>query len=179
MNEAYIPMKRVMSSCVTVEYDLFGEICDHEQYGELRDDLSRANPNDVFILNINSGGGDLEVGIMLVKSIQSSNATVISRVVFPSASMAALIAISGDALIMDENTELMFHSYSGIGSIDSKSHEMIETTLGMHKHFSGMFNKIMGKFLTKNEIKAMWEGKDIRVSWDDGDLQNRIKRHFK
>lgn len=171
--------KRVVSQQVStvVEYEIFDTIEDHEQYVELRDDLYRANENDIAILKINSPGGNVDVGLMIVKAIQESKANVIARVMFPSASMASLIALSCDFLVMDKYSELMFHSYAG-GNY-GRAHEILESTTSWHKHLTGIFDDILGKFLTKKEKTKMWEGAEIRICWNSPDLEERIRRHYK
>lgn len=159
-----------------VEYEFYGEILDHSQYEQLREDLRNATENDTIILRINSCGGDVDIGWMIVKAIQESKAFVTARVVFPSASMAAIVACACDYLVMDEFCELMFHSYSaGFGG---KAHEMLGQLSSGHKHLTGMFNKVIGKFLTKTEIRRMWNGEDIRIAWDTEDFEDRRDRHF-
>ncbi len=176
MDDLYYPTKKIISANYVCEYNIYGEIQTFDQYEELIKDLAEFGDGDAVILRINSPGGCVDTGVTIINAIRETKATVVARVEFPSASMAALISLSGRAMMFDKHSELMFHSFSG-GSF-GKSHELMGSTISMDKHLKGYFKDIIGKFLTKKEIGQMWQGAEIRVSWDDVDLSTRCKRHF-
>jgi ATP-dependent protease ClpP protease subunit len=168
--------KRVITS-TKYEYELFGSIEEHYQYDMLRNDLYSATENDSFLLKINSPGGIVSVGAMIVKAIEESKATVVSRVIYSSDSMASVIALACDGMIMDRHTVLMFHTYSSEGA-SGKSNELIPSVQSAFECITGQFNDILSPFLTDDELRRMYNGEDIRVKWNDRDLKQRIKRHF-
>jgi ATP-dependent protease ClpP protease subunit len=142
MREPYCVTKRIIQNTTTTyEYELFDYINSHDQYADLRYDLYNASENDSFIIKINSPGGCVDVGMMIVKAIQETRARTISRVMFPSASMASVIAVSCQGMHMDDDSFLMFHTYSA-GSY-GKANELIASTANWHDSLVGMDKSIL------------------------------------
>lgn len=168
---------RVISQNITQSFDFYGEIDNLGDYKNLIDELHNAADGDVIILNINSPGGRCDIGFMIVKSILQTKATVVAHVVYPSASMASVIACTCDALVMDPHSYLMFHTYSG--GAYGKGDELMQDVFETKRSLEGQFTACIGKFLTKKEIEKMLEGKDIYIRADDANLADRCKRHFK
>lgn len=168
---------RIVSQQITHAFDFYGEIESMGDYKNLIEELHAAQDGDVVILNINSPGGRCDIGFMLVKNILQTKATVVAHVVYPSASMASIIACVCDALVMDPHTYLMFHTYSG--GAYGKSDELMQDVFETKRSLEGQFTQCIGKFLTKKEIEKMLEGKDIYIRADDTTLADRCKRHFK
>lgn len=168
---------RIIEQNTKSSWDLYGDIDDHEQYEELITQLRNANENDMMILKINSPGGRADVGFMIVKAIQTSPATVLAHVVWPSASMASIIALSCDGMVMDDYTHLMFHAYTG-GSY-GKADDLVQDVNETHWSLDNNARRIVSPFLSKKEIEKMSDGKDIYIRSNDPALDKRIKRHFR
>jgi ATP-dependent protease ClpP protease subunit len=168
---------RIVQQSTRSEWDLHGPIEDYDHYSEFITQLGVAQEGDIMVLRISSPGGHADVGFMLVKAIMQTKATVVAHVVWPSASMASIIALACHALIFDEYTSLMFHTYSG-GSW-GKSDDLLQDVLETHWALDNNAKKIICPFLTPAEVQRMQEGKDIYIRNDDKSLQKRIKRHFK
>ena len=167
---------RVLESSYRIEYDLYGPFECHERYEELVADLGRCSEKDVIILRVNSPGGRIDVGMMLIQALRLTKATTIAQIVWPSASMASVVALSCDGLYMNEDTHLMFHTYSS-GSY-GKSDELMQDVAETHKAVVGMMNKCITPFITKSELRRIADGKDLYVQADCPTLEARIKRHF-
>jgi ATP-dependent protease ClpP protease subunit len=159
------------------EWTLYGAIDEFSHYKTLIAALKEAQEGDMIHLLINSTGGSVDVGMMIVQAMQSSKATVITNVVYPSYSMGAIIAVAGDYLTMQPHSFLMFHTYStGMGG---KSGDLIKLLSHDDESLKGMMQDICVPFLTKNELKKMHAGDDIYITAKDPTLSTRIKRHFK
>lgn len=165
---------RVYSDTV---WHLYGDITDHEQYEVLINYLNLATESDKVILRINSPGGHLDVGFMVVEAIKKTKAIVIAHVVWPSASMASVIACACHAIVFEPNTYLMFHTYS-TGAY-GKSDDLYQSVISDDRVTHNAIKSCIYPFLTAKEISKMRDGKDVYVYADDDDLNTRIKRHFK
>lgn len=168
---------KLVRTTYQMEWHLFGGINSLEPYYGLLGYLGDMSEGDALMLKISSGGGRVDVGNVIMQAIKETQGMVIANVIYPSASMASLIALSCDVLMMDEDTHLMFHAYSS-GSY-GKSDDLIQDVLETGRCLNASSAKIMSPFLTKTEIKKIGEGKDIYVRWDDANLQERIARHYK
>lgn len=158
------------------EWTVYGEFSSFNDYTPLIKALKEASDQDQFIIHINSPGGDVSVGMMVVHAIQQSLATVVCNVVYPSHSMGAILAISGDFLVLQKHCFLMFHTYT-TGAY-GKSDEIIQDVNCTYRAIRGMIDSVLYPFLSKKELQKMHDGKDIYIHWDDADLQARLKRHF-
>lgn len=68
------------------------------------------------VININSPGGDVISGLTVVNAIQNTAARVTARVSVIAASMAAVIALACDEVVVDENSVIMLHNCWSIAS---------------------------------------------------------------
>lgn len=159
------------------EWGLYGGIKSFDGCADLIECLRHSGPNDIVVLKINSPGGRVDVGTMIVQAIMESEAMVVADVVYPSASMAAEIALACDRLILRKHTYLMFHTYSY--GVDGKSLEISQHVANSDKCLMEATKDIMMPFFTAKELKDMHDGKDIYIAWNDPTLKARIKRHFK
>ena len=167
----------IIKETIQSEWTLYGPIETYEDYKDLIIALNEARDGDGITIRINCCGGDSSIGTMIIQAIQKSKAVVLCHVVYPSHSMASLIAISGDYLIMQEHSFIMFHTYSCMTG--GKSPDLIKDVYYMDKALKGMTNELCYPFLSKKEIKRIDNGEDLYITADDPTLPARLKRHFK
>ena len=96
----------ILRTNIHTQWTLYGSIQDFGDYEKLIKALEDAQNGDSIELLINSPGGSVSTGMMIVQAIQRSKATVISNVVYPSYSMASLIACAGDYLLIQKHALL-------------------------------------------------------------------------
>lgn len=157
-------------------YNLYDGIEAFEDYEEFIEDLATFTQNDAIALYINCPGGRVDVGISLINAIRSSAAATTAIVEAPSYSMASVIALATDKLIMLDNTYLMFHNYSS--GAYGKGAELITGIKHSDAHFQRMMQGICYPFLTKKELQRIQNDGDIYIYDNDDDLQKRKERHF-
>lgn len=63
-----------------------------------------------FVLDINSPGGDVFAGLTIVNAIQNSEHKATANVHVMAASIAAIIALACDEVVVDENSVVMLHN---------------------------------------------------------------------
>jgi ATP-dependent Clp protease protease subunit len=153
-----------------VAYYLCGEIQEPQYYTELFYTLRTASDTDLIYLHLNSPGGDFNTGLQIINNILASSARVVTILEARAYSMAALIFLSGDELIVHDNCQLMFHIYSGIFSGKGNEHQAQVIAV------SGWFEKVMSRictpFLSDIEIDKILKGADV---WMDSDeIRHRL-----
>lgn len=156
---------------------LRGGIHDHEDYDSFIALLHRATKDDVINLELNTPGGVCSVGFPVIEAIKKTKARVDVEVVYPTASMGALLALSGNSLKLSHHSYIMFHDYSG--GFYGKGEETAQHVESYRKVFKKRFYELCQPFLTKNECDRMFKGEDIYIHADSKDLKKRIARHFK
>jgi membrane-bound ClpP family serine protease len=89
-------------------HTLLGEI-DNRNIAPIVKALGRAKPSDTITIDINSRGGNIYSGLDLIKAMRGSKAhAVVVRVHGYALSVAALVALEADKIILDPEAELNF-----------------------------------------------------------------------
>lgn len=158
------------------EYCLYSDLMDFNDFPELFNLLASATEADKITISLNSGGGRCDIGQMIIRAIQGCKAHVHVDVVYPSASMASLIALSGNSLTLQPGSYLMWHNYSG--GAQGKGDAMVQGITADDRALKVM-NAVCAPFLTPAEMRSVESDKDIYLFWDDKSLPDRIKRHFR
>jgi len=155
-----------------VSYYLCGEILEPQHYTEMFYTLRTASHTDLIYLHINSSGGDFNTGLQIINNIIASEAHVITILEARAYSMAALIFLAGDKLIVHDNCQLMFHIYSGYFS--GKGNEQQAEVIAVGKWFEKVMARICIPFLSEAEISRILKGSDL---WMDSDeISHRLMR---
>lgn len=155
-----------------VSYYLCGEILEPQYYTELFYTLRTAGDADVVYLHLNSSGGDFNTGLQIINNIAASAATVVTILEARAYSMAALIFLAGDKLVVHDNCQLMFHIYSGYFS--GKGNEQQAEVIAVGKWFEKAMARICVPFLSEVEIGRILKGSDL---WMDSDeISHRLAR---
>lgn len=77
---------------------------------QFKSDLDALGKLEKISLNISSPGGDTVEGAAIYNFLEASGAKITARIVGMAASMASIIAMAADKIIMPENTLLMIHN---------------------------------------------------------------------
>lgn len=155
-----------------VSYYLCGELQAPQYYTELFYTLRTAGETDLIYLHLNSSGGDFNTGLQIINNIIASEAHVVTILEARAYSMAALIFLAGDKLIVHDNCQLMFHIYSGYFS--GKGNEQQAEVIAVGKWFEKVMARICIPFLSEAEIGRILTGSDL---WMDSDeISHRLMR---
>lgn len=155
-----------------VSYYLCGDIQEPQYYTELFYTLRTACDTDLIYLHLNSPGGDFNTGLQIINNILASEARVITVLEARAYSMAALIFLSGDELIVHDNCQLMFHIYSG--SFAGKGNEQQAEVIAVSSWFEKVMTRLCSPFLSDSEISKILKGSDVWM--DSDDIRRRLMR---
>lgn len=118
------------------ELILEGHIASESWFGDevtpqlFRDELKTMNVQNGLTVVINSGGGDVFAGLSIYNALKELNATVTVRVDGLAGSIASIIAMAGDKIIMSSGSIMMIHkpSMMAFGNLDDfdKAKEMLK-----------------------------------------------------
>lgn len=155
-----------------VSYYLCGEIQAPQFYTELFYTLRTAAETDLIYLHINSPGGDFNTGLQIINNILASDAQVVTVLEARAYSMAAFIFLSGDELIVHDNCQLMFHTYSS--SFAGKGSEQLAEVHALGTWFEKVTTRLCTPFLSPTDITHILQGSDL---WMDSDeIRRRLGR---
>lgn len=131
---------------------------------------------DVVNIKLASYGGDLHSGKALAHAIKNCKGGVIIHAISDCYSMAAILALCGDALYIYPGNYLMFHNYSG-GEI-GKAGEIATSNQANQRSWAKTLKYFCHPFLTLEEIDSIMADKDKYIHDDEKGLKARLKRHF-
>ena len=134
--------------------------------------LRTAGDTDLIYLHLNSPGGDFNTGLQIINNIAASSARVVTILEARAYSMAALIFLSGDELIVHDNCQIMFHTYSGIFA--GKGNEQQAEIAAVGRWFEKVMRRICTPFLTDDEVNLILKGADYWI--DSDDITRRLSR---
>lgn len=155
-----------------ISYYLCGDILEPQYYTELFYTLRTASVTDLIYLHINSSGGEFDTGLQIINNILASEAHVITVLEARAYSMAALIFLSGDELVVHDNCQLMFHIYSG--SVAGRGNEQQAEMIAVSNWFEKVMSRLCTPFLRGGEIARILKGSD---EWMDSDeIRRRLTR---
>jgi ATP-dependent Clp endopeptidase proteolytic subunit ClpP len=87
--------------------------------------------SDAITVRINSPGGDVFDGIAIMNALRGHKATITTVVDGLAASAASFIAMAGDEVVMNRNSEMMIHDASGWAS--GKAKDMIAMAANLER----------------------------------------------
>lgn len=155
-----------------VSYYLCGEILEPQYYTELFYTLRTAGEADLVYLHLNSSGGDFNTGLQIINNVLASRARVVTILEARAYSMAAMIFLCGDELIVHDNCQLMFHIYSG--TFAGKGNEQQAEIMAVSNWFRKVMTRLTTPFLTDVEIDNILKGADL---WMDSDeITHRLQK---
>ena len=147
------------------EYYLVGEIEDASKYTEWFNQIRHAPPTDIVKLYINSEGGSLWTAIQFMRVLKECKAPVIASVEGACMSAATIIFLMSDTYEISPHSMFMFHNYSG-GTI-GKGGEMIDQIKHERGWSEKLLTEIYDNFLTKEEVRAILDNKDIWMTAEE------------
>lgn len=149
----------------TYEADLHGHIECPSQFSNIISALGIMEENDEFILNLQSGGGDIDVTDSLIHAMRKCVGHIHVVATGNCSSAATFILLEADSFELSEGFNGTLHC----GSVGSGG------TYSEYRQQTNFYNKFMEKtlrgyytgFLTTDELDSMLDGKDILVDAEE------------
>lgn len=155
--------KTVQQNIHTIYLD--DEIGEPAEYREAMQILEGAQENDIVYLSINSPGGRLDSGLMLINGIRSCAAPVIGQIHADCGSMATGVALACDSWQLGEFAYFFCHtaSYGMVG----KAQEVRGQASFMEAYVDKFLKSMYSGFLSTKEIALVSRGEDLWIDRDD------------
>lgn len=156
------------------EYNVYllSRIGDLEYYKELFDLFRRSDEHDSFSIYLNNFGGRVHTGIDIINAVRATKSTVRTVISGPLYSMAPLIALQGDEVVLEENTFMMFHDYSSMQG--GKGSEIEASVKHYRSFFRDCFSQWTKGFLSRKEQDDVISGKDLYLNY--AECKDRLKK---
>lgn len=135
------------------------EIGDPGNYSKLIQFLSMLDVDDTVKFHINSPGGIIDSGFMIIDAIDKCKAHTIAVLTGSVASAATVITLACDEIEVADYTSFMIHAASG--GYGGKMHETKAYVEFSNRELTNALTSIYKGFLTDEEILQVLDGKDI------------------
>jgi ATP-dependent protease ClpP protease subunit len=161
------------------EFYLTDEIGPPEEYLEWFDTIRHAGENDIIKIYINSYGGDVMSAIQFMRVFHDTSATIICSVEGGCMSAATMIFLAASHYEITPHSIFLFHNYAG--GVQGKGGEMIDQIQHERQWSEKLMQDVYKDFMTKEEIQAMLENKDIWLNSEEvaKRLEARIAKRAK
>lgn len=150
---------------VRYDYYLTGSIGDAEDYLDLCNILRSATSQDEVVIRINSGGGQVHTGNMIINAINESEANVIGFIESMCGSMATFIFLACDTWGVSDAAEFFCHTVS-YGSWGKENENFAQVDF-FRKQYNGLLRKRYNSFLSDEQIENVIKGEDIWLNADE------------
>lgn len=135
------------------------------EYIDMIHRIQTASEHDSVIIHLNSPGGQLDTGVQLINAIRNSQATVTTCIESEAHSMAALLFLAGDELVVNDNCMMMFHNFSG-GTV-GKGNEAFASIDAHLKWYGKLTKELSEHFLTEEEVERVMRGEDLWMQTEE------------
>lgn len=150
---------------VRYDYYLTGSIGDAEDYLDLCNILRSATSQDEVVIRINSGGGQVHTGNMIINAINESEANVIGFIESMCGSMATFIFLACHTWGVSDSAEFFSHTCSyGTWGKESETFAQVDF---FRKQYNGLMRKRYQAFYSEEEIDTLIRGEDIWLNADE------------
>jgi ATP-dependent protease ClpP protease subunit len=113
----------------------------------------------------------LDTGIQIINAMQASKAHIITSIEANCHSLGTLIFLSGDEMVVNDNTLMMLHNFSSMTlGKGNEQHSQLEAQI---KWFNTLASKLYIPFLSKIEFERVIKGEDIWLQSDE--IKQRLK----
>ena len=157
------------------EFYITGQIKEPSEYTEWFDTIRHSGETDFIILYINSVGGNLFTALQFLSVLNDSEATVVVQVEGACMSAATMIMLAGDKFILSPHSMFMYHNYSGAAV--GKGGEMYDNIMFERKWSKDFLHEVYEGFLTKKEIDAILNNKDLWLTTNE--VADRLRKKAK
>lgn len=157
------------------EFYITGQIKEPSEYTEWFDTIRHSGETDFIILYINSVGGNLFTALQFLSVLNDSEATVVVQVEGACMSAATMIMLAGDKFILSPHSMFMYHNYSGAAV--GKGGEMYDNIMFERKWSKDFLHEVYQEFLTKKEIDAILNNKDLWLTTNE--VADRLRKKAK
>jgi ATP-dependent protease ClpP protease subunit len=172
----WLPYYEKTQSKSVIEVVLDEPLRESAYYRNVLNRLNNASEEDVVIIRLAGPGGSAVTLQHFVNAIWTTEAFVVAVVDGEIASAHSLIMLACDEVILLPIASAMFHDYSG--GAGGKGGETIDSVMFTQKHLHGFFETLCEGFLTPEEMKLLYIGKDFYFSRDELETRLEAKQEY-
>ena len=93
-----------------------------EKYVDMIHRIRMAGPEETVCIHLNSPGGSIDTGVQIINAMRSSLANIVASVESEACSLATMIFLAADEMVVHDDCMMMFHNFSA--GAYGKGHEL-------------------------------------------------------
>ncbi len=144
---------------------LYGEITSPEDYTNVLGVLEDCSEDDLVVLKISSGGGDLNTALELYDAIKKCKATVKGIINSDCSSAASMIFLACDEWEVGPFAHMLVHEVSY--GLYGKHSDNVDAMVSYQAHFNNILSYIYHGFLSKDDLVDIARGKQLYLTSDE------------
>lgn len=146
-----------------------------KDYVEMIQRIKTASPHDIVYIYLNTPGGHINTGIQIISAMKMSQGHIVTVIEGEVCSLATLIFLHGDEMVVHDHCLFMVHNHSG--GAYGKGHEYLASANATARWFGELAEETYAGFMTEAEIKRMMSGEDFWMTSTEvrERLQNFVK----
>lgn len=129
------------------------------EYVDMIHRITVAGPADTIFVHLNTPGGQLDTGVQIINALQNTQARVVTVLEGMAYSLATLMFLIGDEMVVNDHCMMMFHNFNG--GIMGKGNEITLELEATNKWFATLAKQIYIPFLTDDEVHRLSRGEDL------------------
>ena len=157
---------------------LIGPVCGQDETNAIVIGIQDATED--YSLDINSPGGDVFSGLAIVNAIQNSEHKATANVHVMAASIAAIIALACDEVVVDENSVIMLHNCwtTADGNKEELQNavEAMKRVDAIQRNILGAHCRDMDKVSAAMDAGDFWMTSDEAAEYFDNVVVKKVER---
>ena len=143
-----------------------------EKYVDMIHRIRMAGPEETVCIHLNSPGGSIDTGVQIINAMRASEANIICSVESEACSLATMIFLAADEMVVHDDCMMMFHNFSG--GAYGKGHELKANVKGVSDWIEGFMRRLYIPFFSEQEFDRLLKGEDFWMQSDE--IRDRLKK---
>lgn len=136
-----------------------------EKYVDMVHRIRMAGPEETVCIHLNSPGGSIDTGVQIINAMRSSQANIVASVESEACSLATMIFLAADEMVVHDDCIMMFHNFSA--GAYGKGHELKANIKGVSDWIEAFMRRLYIPFLTEKEFERLLKGEDFWMQSDE------------
>lgn len=136
-----------------------------EKYIDMVHRIRMAGPTETVCIHLNSPGGCIDTGVQIINAMRASEANIVTSVESEAHSLATMIFLAGDEMVVHDDCVMMFHNFSA--GAYGKGHELKASVKGVSDWCESLMRRLYIPFLSEKEFDRLLSGEDIWMQSDE------------
>jgi len=143
-----------------------------DKYIDMIHKIRMAGPEETVCIHLNSPGGSIDTGVQIINAMRASQANIVASVESESCSLATMIFLAADEMVVHDDCIMMFHNFTA--GAYGKGHELKANVKGVSDWIEAFMRRLYVPFLSEKEFDRLLKGEDFWMQSDE--IRDRLQK---